>query len=219
VKDETLALLIILNNLRALGPQGGLFTRVFGEVPPDTAAVLYWAAIIKLLRTGYVEVVDEHGSSQPTKTLLKSRNNLAFGFQHTKDADGRDTQWRVRLTAKLGDLQEQLGVSLRQLIESRLPGARITRPLFGKVWGDHKADVFVVMPFKADMSHIYDDHIQNAVVAMGLTVKRGDSVFGSTSIIQEVWELIAQSKALRIARVRVRMSFTNLASLTLWVSR
>ena len=56
--------------------------------------------------------------------------------------------------------------------------------------------VFVVMPFTKKLRAIYDDHIKTTVERAGFTCARGDDLFGSESIIREIWTIICNAQVI-----------------------
>ena len=71
----------------------------------------------------------------------------------------------------------------------------IVEPLFGKPDAlIQKLDVFVLMPFKADMSPVYEDHIKPTCASMGLTVRRADDFFTAHSVVWDIWKAIVSAR-------------------------
>ena len=67
-------------------------------------------------------------------------------------------------------------------------------PLFGLSDTDaEKLDVFVLMPFKAEMVPVYEDHIKPTCASLNLTVRRGDDFFTADSIMEDIWKAIANA--------------------------
>jgi hypothetical protein len=50
-----------------------------------------------------------------------------------------------------------------------------------------QADVFVLMPFVAEMTPIYRDHIVPLVERLGMKVMRADDLFTNNAVISDVW--------------------------------
>jgi hypothetical protein len=51
-------------------------------------------------------------------------------------------------------------------------------------------DVFVLMPFTPEQDAIYKDHIAKVVLKLKLRIRRGDDLFGSGSIMKDIWSAI-----------------------------
>jgi hypothetical protein len=64
----------------------------------------------------------------------------------------------------------------------------VVNPLFGNPGTAAKhSDIFVLMPFRQEMTTIYADHIVRVAEALKLTVMRADDLFGSSMIMTDVW--------------------------------
>jgi len=71
----------------------------------------------------------------------------------------------------------------------------IVEPLFGIPDAIvEKLDVFVLMPFKADMLPVYEDHVKPTCASMGLTVRRADDFFTAHSVVQDIWKAIVSAR-------------------------
>lgn len=55
---------------------------------------------------------------------------------------------------------------------------------------DDWPEVFVVMPFTAELKAVYDDHISRVISKLRLRIGRGDDVFGAGSIMKDIWSAI-----------------------------
>jgi hypothetical protein len=70
-------------------------------------------------------------------------------------------------------------------------------PVFGLPHGKkYVRDVFVLMPFAAELKPVYEDHIKPVCESLSMTVARADDFFTHKSIIEEIWSAIAQSHIL-----------------------
>lgn len=65
-------------------------------------------------------------------------------------------------------------------------------PLFGlpAALSQFKADVFVMMPFKPELKHVYDDCMKPAAQSLNLTINRGDDFFTKHTIMTDIWSAI-----------------------------
>jgi hypothetical protein len=68
-------------------------------------------------------------------------------------------------------------------------------PLFG-IPGAliEKLDVFVLMPFRAAMLPVYEDHIKPTCASMGLTVRRADDFFTANRVVEDIWKAILSAR-------------------------
>jgi len=62
------------------------------------------------------------------------------------------------------------------------------RPVFGPPPEvTRKKHCFYVGPFRSPFNEIYKDHILPAVTGKGLTISRGDEIFSTNAVIDDVW--------------------------------
>jgi hypothetical protein len=57
-----------------------------------------------------------------------------------------------------------------------------------------QCDVFMVMPFKKELTSVYVDHIKPVVTNMGFTIKRGDDPFSEHDIMRDIWSLTCNAR-------------------------
>jgi hypothetical protein len=57
-----------------------------------------------------------------------------------------------------------------------------------------KLDVFVLMPFKADMLPVYEDHIKPTCASLGLTVRRADDFFTANRVVEDIWKAMVSAR-------------------------
>ena len=55
---------------------------------------------------------------------------------------------------------------------------------------------FVIMPFSKEFTDLYEDHIKPLVNNLGFTPLRGDELFGTGVIIDDIWEYINRASFL-----------------------
>jgi hypothetical protein len=167
----------------------GLFERVYGrQFDPFHLFDGLHHVVRELVAAGLIElegaepaILEHLGSSQLPNAKLCFR--IAPGFS---------------------TLQRLLGFTLSEFASEDRQKIRID-PVFGEpldVWsGLHTdwmrsaiPDVFVIMPFRDDLEHIFD-FVKEAVHDLGLDCMRGDSFYSSETIIREVWSAIFYCKA------------------------
>jgi hypothetical protein len=91
----------------------------------------------------------------------------------------------------LGQVELGLDVLKGGSVESRIE----VNPVFARRSFTSSTDMcFVLMPFREDTRPIYDDHIVKVTHSLGLTPKRADDVFNTSSIIEDIWESIVVSR-------------------------
>jgi nucleoside 2-deoxyribosyltransferase len=102
---------------------------------------------------------------------------------------------RIELSENWRRIQLALDVSLREM--TRLgPSAIISTPYFGKPKSSAEGtDLFVLMPFDAQLKPVYEDHIAASARELGLRVARGDDFFTSHSVMADIWAAIMSARA------------------------
>jgi nucleoside 2-deoxyribosyltransferase len=69
----------------------------------------------------------------------------------------------------------------------------VVKPIFGRVVGDYKpAQVFVLMPFNAELSELHTQHFKRLAKQLGVTIKRADELYSlNESFMTKVWRAIS----------------------------
>jgi hypothetical protein len=102
---------------------------------------------------------------------------------------------QISVTPLLQEIQRSLDISLTFLASFDRDRSMAVNPLFGRVETlIERLDVFVLMPFKADMLPVYEDHIKPTCANMGLTVRRADDFFTAHSVVQDIWTAIVSAR-------------------------
>jgi hypothetical protein len=101
----------------------------------------------------------------------------------------------IKLSENWRKIQLALDVSLHEL--TRLgSSAIISTPYFGKPRSASEgADLFVLMPFDAQLKPVYEDHIAASARELGLRAARGDDFFTSHSVMGDIWTAIMSARA------------------------
>ena len=68
--------------------------------------------------------------------------------------------------------------------------------LFGEPIAGEWPQVFVLMPFTADLKPIFEDHIKRVAKAAGLKAGRADDFFSSRSVVSEIWSAICAASVI-----------------------
>ena len=200
-------MLEILDRLRKAGdtktPLSKLLEARFeGKIPHHTGGGVFGHCIGQLTESAFIKLYDAQGNEFSDTVLAIGRKDsgthwsLGRGYGVASFLMGKEDEVHASLTDKLADVQSVLGVSLSGLLEAFDSAWMRVRPIFGAPSGFPWADVFVLMPFHEDFSPVFDDHIQKVCASLKLTCKRADNIFGSSNIIDDVWELIANSKTI-----------------------
>jgi hypothetical protein len=131
----------------------------------------------------------------PPTSQYKLRRNVEAVLHELMEAGLITEEDGVYTTTTLvPKIQSALGLSLTELSQKPLDAMMIA-PLFGKP-DVHVAgqDIFVLMPFSADMRPIYTDHILRAANELGLSVARADDFYTTHEIMRDVWQGITACK-------------------------
>jgi hypothetical protein len=129
------------------------------------------------------------------RILRKVYQLIDAGLLQADDPKDQElAQTKIRSTPLLRKIQDALDLSLTFLAATDYR-SMIVEPLFGKPDAlIQKLDVFVLMPFKADMSPVYEDHIKPTCASMGLTVRRADDFFTAHSVVWDIWKAIVSAR-------------------------
>lgn len=68
-------------------------------------------------------------------------------------------------------------------------------PVFGRPRRPkEKIDIFVLMPFNANMEKVYTNHISKLGKELGLTIRRADDIFAPGPFMEKVWDGICAAQ-------------------------
>lgn len=141
---------------------------------------------IELYNESYIIFLDSDNNNISNSILKISHKNI----RHMLD----NNEIFIKLTDKLSDIQSFLGFSLKDTIQKlENPALVMTTPVFGKA-DSIDIDVFVIMPFRDNFNYLYHNYIQKICNTINLKCLRGDDLYTSKSIMQDVWSLIYNSK-------------------------
>jgi hypothetical protein len=88
------------------------------------------------------------------------------------------------------------GMSLREVAKlSRHSRGMAVTPVFGRPADlEEKADVFVLMPYKAEMANVYTQHIKKLEKKLKVKIRRADDSFAPKPFMTKVWEGICAAR-------------------------
>jgi hypothetical protein len=110
-----------------------------------------------------------------------------------------DIKGRIEITAQWADIQKALG---RQPLAgiadiSAMSAGMAVKPLFGTPRHvENPIDLFVLMPFRAELKPIYDKIIKKVAKKVGITVRRGDDIFSAHNVMADIWADICSARAI-----------------------
>jgi hypothetical protein len=133
----------------------------------------------------------------PPTSQYKMRRNIEAVLHELMEAGlitEKDGEYKT--TSLVAKIQSALALSLTELSQ-KPTDAMMIAPLFGKpdVHIPGK-DIFVLMPFSADLRPIYADHIIRVANELGLSVARADDFYTTHEIMRDVWLGISTCKLL-----------------------
>jgi len=103
----------------------------------------------------------------------------------------------IRLSNNWSRIQNALGISLKELAKVDSDKSMLVQPLFEqpkKIPSDEAFDLFVLMPFKADLREVYEDHIKSVAASLSLKVARADDFFTTSAVMKDVWTAICRTR-------------------------
>lgn len=126
-------------------------------------------------------------------TLTRLKYLAKIGLLHEKSHRERAAPEEPAfvLNQNFIEVQRALALSLTE-IATRTTRSMTVDPVFGRP-RYVKGDVFVIMPFRTDMNEIHEV-ITSCCLELGLSVTRGDDIFGASHIVQDIWSSIFSAK-------------------------
>ena len=150
--------------------------------------------LLKLIRDGKIRSIDEIPCESSNLSMRLSRFLSGLGDAGLIDIDPVNSAFTP--TRKLTDLQSALGVGLTELAPFGRASV-VANPIFGLPQAPGTpADVFVVMPFAAELRPVYDDHMKAVAARLGVSMERADDFFSAGSVVVDVWNAIAHARVL-----------------------
>jgi nucleoside 2-deoxyribosyltransferase len=129
------------------------------------------------------------------KTFMCVQQLIGAGLLQADDpTDDELEKTKIHVTPLLRKIQDGLDLSLTFLATMDPYRSMNVEPLFGKPHALIDKLVFVLMPFKADMLPVYEDHIKPTCASLGLTVQRGDDFFTAHSVIEDIWKAMVSAR-------------------------
>ena len=128
--------------------------------------------------------------------LVKMRELQLVDFKERIE-DGKKTIGGIEVTDLWPRIQIAFGgMSLSEAaLISRQSGGMAVIPEFGRPrQPEHKADVFVLMPFKARLEKVYTEHIKKLGGELGVVIQRADDIFSPQPFMQKVWDGICAAR-------------------------
>lgn len=141
----------------------------------------------------FYELGIAHTLGRPAVMVTQQTQDIPFDVR-----DRRFLQYDGDLSyASMVKFQKKLESVLAGFINSKMmppPPSNHSeaRPIFGRpsVNPQHKASIFMMMPFTDEMRDIYNDHVVYVAKNLNLTIAAGDDFFTQHAIMQDIWSAI-----------------------------
>jgi hypothetical protein len=136
-----------------------------------------------------------------TMTLLQKLYEMrALGllsFQDEETGDGRKPVGEIKETDLWSKIRVAFGgMSLSEVaMLSRHSKGMAVAPVFGRPrLPEEEIDVFVLMPFKAELAKVYTSHIKKLGEELGVVIRRADELFSPGPFMEKVWDGICAAQ-------------------------
>src|SRR5215207_3133612 len=152
-----------------------------------------WMDLCK--RYAYCDPDQLHNTTTMTllMKLYEMRDLGLISFEDEQTVDGKRPAGEIRATDLWPKIRVAFGgMSLSEAaLLSRHANGMAVFPVFGRprpTQADQKIDVFVLMPFNAELEKVYLNHIKKLVEELGLSIRRADEVFSPRPFMEKVWD-------------------------------
>jgi len=129
--------------------------------------------------------------------LFEMRTLGLISFTDEKIGDVRKPVGEIKETGLASKVRMAFGgMSLSEVaLLSRHAKGMAVVPVFGRPRRpDEKIDVFVLMPFNAEMEQVYTDHIKRIGEELGLIIRRADENYSPVPFMSKVWDGICAAQ-------------------------
>lgn len=151
--------------------------------------------LLELYKQGYIEILDNN-KNDCSDTIFSIRDDDIIQLMMIDTPSIVDTIF-IKLTDKLPLIQQFLGFSLHDTIKKLENwNSIVVTPFFSYPSTSLKNDVFAIMPFSEEYNHLYQDHIKAVCKSINKSCIRADDLYTSRSIMQDIWDLIYNSKVI-----------------------
>jgi hypothetical protein len=104
---------------------------------------------------------------------------------------------RIKVSENWDIIASTLNISLRDIAAMRRYETIIADPKYGRPSDAYPgSDIFVLMPFRPEMTPIYEVHIKRVAKKLGLSIKRADDAFTAHDVMLDVWNDICAARAI-----------------------
>jgi hypothetical protein len=126
--------------------------------------------------------------------LIELRTLGLIEFQGSNDLE---IQGEIKISKNWFNLQNALGKpNLSDLADiSTSADGVVVKPIFDRPKKPlDPIDMFVLMPFTAELNPVYDKHLKKLDKKLGITVKRADDIFSPKPFMNKIWGSIFAAK-------------------------
>ncbi|HEX3471375.1 MAG TPA: hypothetical protein VHT28_09340, partial [Silvibacterium sp.] len=120
-----------------------------------------------------------------------------IAFEYEETAEGKKPVGEIKETGLWSKIRVAFGgLSLSEVaLLSRHSKGMAVAPVFGRPKQlEQKIDVFVLMPFKAELEKLYTSHLKKMGEEMGIVIRRADDIFSTEPFMEKVWAGICAAK-------------------------
>jgi hypothetical protein len=96
---------------------------------------------------------------------------------------------KIFISKQAVEIEENLGIRL----DSAVNPEALEYTMLGGALNRQWPDVFVLMPFEANLKPVYEDHIRPIGKRLDLSIARADDFFSVHQIMSEIWTAISQA--------------------------
>ena len=136
-----------------------------------------------------------------TNTLLKKLHDLRshglIRFEEEETGEGKKPVGEIKDTGLWSNIRVCFGgmsLSDSAMLSRHARGVAVT-PVFGRPRKlKETIDVFVLMPFNAEMEKVYTNHISKLGGELGLIIRRADDIVSAGPFMKKVWEGICAAE-------------------------
>jgi len=149
------------------------------------------------------ELIEATGSTGPSRyamlrsTVARLVNAGLVEYREKRRRKGEVLlrQSTIRISDQWERIQNALDISLSEI--AQLYGPRmIVRPQLSAPQLQEPRDLFVLMPFAAELKPVYDDHLLKVAGALNLTIARADDFFNANQVMSDVWGSVCAARVL-----------------------
>jgi hypothetical protein len=129
--------------------------------------------------------------------LREMRELELLRFDEEETGEGKKPVGEIKDTGLWSKIRVSFGgMSLSEAVMlSRHSTGMAVNPVFGRPHQpDEEIDVFVLMPFKAELEKVYTNHIKKFGEELGLKIRRADDIFTPGPFMEKVWDGICAAK-------------------------